>query len=91
MSETAILWLFGTVIGVLSLIIAGIWGALWGHITHCKDVASDVSMLKTNMTRVMQDIGTHETGLRGAVHEAANRLTEQGMKIALLENREDQR
>lgn len=87
MSENAILWLFGTVISILSLIIAGIWGALWSHITHCKDVASDVSMLKTNMNRVMEDIGTHDSGLRGSVHEVANRVTEQGMRIALLERK----
>lgn len=88
MSESAVLWLFGTVIGVIGLILAGIWGALWGHITHCKDVASDVSMLKTNMMRVMEDIGTHETGLRGSLHQIANRLTEISMQLAVMKRQE---
>ena len=91
MSETSTLWLFGTLISLLTITIGAIATALWAHVGHCKDVASMVARMDARLERVAQDIGTHETGIRGAVHENANRITELSMKLSLLERREDER
>jgi len=87
LSETSTLWLFGTLISLLTIVIGAIAAALWAHVGHCKDVASAVARIETNVTRLTQDIGTHETGLRGAVHEVANRVSEHGMRISMLERK----
>ena len=87
MSEISTLWLYGTLISLLTIVIGAIAAALWAHVGHCKDVASAVARIETNVTRLTQDIGTHETGLRGAVHEVANRVSEHGMRISMLERK----
>lgn len=85
MDQTTLLWLFGTLITLLTIVIGAIAAALWAHVGHCKDVAGVVARIDTNLDRVMADIGSHETGLRGAVHEVSNRVTEHSMRIGLLE------
>lgn len=94
MSETAILWVLGTIITILTIVIAGLAKALWTHVDHCKDVAATVARIDTNLDRVMKDID--KIGPR--THEAYNtalgakadviRLTE---RIERHERREDER
>jgi hypothetical protein len=87
MSETSTLWLFGTLITLLTLVIGAIAAALWAHVGHCKEISAAVARMEERMDRIAIDVGTHETGLRGAVHETANRVTELAMRLALLEPR----
>ena len=47
--------------------------------------------MEERMKRVEQDIGTHDTGLRGQVHEHASRLTEHEIRLTTLEERWDDR
>lgn len=85
MNQAEILWLFGTLITILTVVIGAIASALWAHVGHCKEVAAAVARMESQLERVATDIGTHETGLRGAVHETANRVTELSMKVGLME------
>lgn len=41
--------------------------------------------LDADVERMKIDIGTHETGLRGAVHKTATHVTELEMRVTLLE------
>jgi hypothetical protein len=41
--------------------------------------------LDADVERMKQDIGTHETGLRGAVHRSSNVVTALEMRVAILE------
>lgn len=41
--------------------------------------------LEADMERMKVDVGTHETGLRGAVHRTANAVTALEMRVTLLE------
>lgn len=41
--------------------------------------------LEADVERMKIDIGTHETGLRGAVHRTATHVTELEMRVALIE------
>lgn len=85
MSETAILWIFGAVITLQTTIVGAIAAALWVHVGHCKEITAAMARVEAKVERLTIDIGTHDTGLRGAVHEAANRVTEHGLKISMLE------
>lgn len=87
MNQEVTLWIFGAVITLQTAIVGAIAAALWVHVGHCKDVAAAVARMEATIERLSQDIGTHDTGLRGHVHETANRVTEHGMKIAMLEQR----
>lgn len=68
--------------------IATIAKLLWEHIQHCKEVHGKLSEISGDVKRIQQDIGTHETGMRGAIHETANRMTELSMKMSMLERQE---
>lgn len=86
MDTSVILWIFGTVIGVMTMALAALAGALWGHVGHCKDTAADVAGLKANYSRMSQDIGTHDTGLRGQAHHIANTVDAMEKRLFLLEH-----
>ena len=91
MSEATLLWIFGAVIALQTTVVGAIATALWVHVGHCKDMAASQARIEANVERLTVDIGTHDTGLRGHVHETSNRVTEHGLKIAMLERREDKR
>lgn len=48
-----------------------------------------VSRTESRVDKIEQEIGTHETGLRGSVHKIANRVTEIDMRLTALERRRD--
>ena len=79
MDQSVILWLFGTLIGLQTLVIGGLVSAIWSHAHDCRDFRSSVSAsqatMSAKMDRVIQDIGDHETGLRGQVHKLASDIT----------------
>jgi hypothetical protein len=50
-------------------------------------VHSRVVRVETRVDRLESEIGTHESGLRGAVHKTANRVTEIDMRLNALERR----
>jgi hypothetical protein len=79
---------------VIKILIAGQAGLLamfvW-HLFKCRDVRIDIATIRGSIEGIAREIGTHETGIRGSVHETANRVTELGMKVSLLERRGHQR
>ena len=48
-----------------------------------------VSRAESRLDRLEQEIGTHETGLRGTVHKTANRVTEIDMRLSMLERKKE--
>lgn len=44
-----------------------------------------VSRAESRLDRLEQEIGTHDTGLRGTAHKNANRITELDMRLGVLE------
>jgi hypothetical protein len=79
MTETSILWLFGTVIGLQTAVIGGIVAAISQHSRDCRDfratLAGSVADIKSKLDRVERDIGTHETGIRGQIHKLRGEIT----------------
>ena len=66
-------------IPVLSIVGAVIGGWLGMH--------SRVVRTETKVERIESEIGTHESGLRGAVHRTANRVTEIDMRLHAIERK----
>jgi 5-enolpyruvylshikimate-3-phosphate synthase len=85
MSEAVQLAAFLLVAGA----IATIAKLLWGHVQHCKEVHSKLAEIGGDVKRIQTDIGTHETGLRGATHELSNRMTEVSMRLSVIERRSE--
>lgn len=85
MNQDAILWLFGVVIAVQTAVLGFIVKALWDHVETCKVTAANLASINTNVTRIMIDIGNHESGLRGQAHEHASFLTQHELRIAAIE------
>jgi hypothetical protein len=84
-NQEVTLWIFGAVITLQTAIVGAIAAALWVHVGHCKEIAAAMARVEARVERLSIDIGTHDTGLRGAVHETANRVTEHALKISMLE------
>lgn len=63
------------------------WTA-WRESVDEKLHALNGSLLE-RVARLDRDIGTHETGLRGATHELSNRVTEISMRMSLIERRQE--
>lgn len=67
--------------------IATIAKLLWNHVEHCKEVHGKLAEIGADVKRIKEDVGTHESGLRGAVHKTANRVTEHEARLIVLERR----
>jgi hypothetical protein len=78
-------------VGLLVMINLGAtsWIAtqLWAHVIKCGHVSSDMGSMKADLERMKQDIGTHDSGLRGNVHATANLCTQHEMRLSLLEHK----
>lgn len=75
------------------LLIAGAIGTLakllYDHVQNDKEVYAKISEIAGDVKRIKEDVGSHETGLRGTVHKTANRVTEIDMRVAMLERRKE--
>lgn len=71
MSETLLIWLFAGAYGLIGVLFI----MQWQHSIKCKGVGEDIAVIKSLLLRIQQDIGTHETGLRGQVHRLASDIT----------------
>ena len=78
-------------VGVLVIIQIAIMGwfstQLWAHVTECRQLSARVEGLARDVERMKQDIGTHDTGLRGAVHKTSSLSMAHEMRIATLERK----
>lgn len=74
MDQTAILWLFGTLITVLTIVIGAIGRLLWDHIRECREVQRTLGQLSTLPAEV-QLIRKHLHDERNArLKRMANRM-----------------
>lgn len=85
-------WVMGGLAAAL-----GFFGArLWAHVVECGSErrhtdskiagleARQVS-LESDMERAKQDIGTHDSGMRGNIHALANECAKYELRISALE------
>lgn len=74
MNETILLWILGIFVTVIILIC----GALVQHIKECRDVRTLLAEIGSDLKRVQADIGDHDSGMRGDLHEHGRALFHQG-------------
>jgi hypothetical protein len=70
-----LLWALGLLIVIQTTVMGFIAKAMFDHIKECREFRAEVSGIATDMKRVKEDIGTHETGMRGSIHDLRNRVT----------------
>lgn len=75
MSESATLWLFGTVILVLLAVIGTLFRMLWAHVTECREFRATVAAMAADVTALKHEVGDHERGLRGSMHSLRAQLS----------------
>lgn len=78
-------------LGILVVIQMGIMGwfatQLWAHVGECRRLGNEVEGLSRDVERMKEDIGTHDTGIRGAIHKTAQLCTAHEMRLAILERK----
>ena len=70
-----LLWALGILVAIQTAIVGFLAKAMWSHVTECREFRAEVAAMGADVKRVKEDIGSHETGLRGSVHELKNRVT----------------
>lgn len=71
MNQTLLIWLFGGVAAGL-LGILKLW---WDHVKECRARIAEAAVLRADLDRVMHEVGDHETGIRGNLHELRNQIS----------------
>jgi hypothetical protein len=85
-------------IGILVVILTGIMGffatQLWAHVVECRQLTAQIGLLLARLEgiakdveRMKEDIGTHDTGMRGEIHHTSTMCTEYEFRLAELERR----
>ena len=83
MSEALQIWLFAGAFGLIGVLFV----MQWHHSIRCKGVGEDIAVIKSLLLRIQADIGTHETGLRGQVHDLQSKV----MPLILMQSMEFER
>ena len=83
----AIQWAIGVLVIIQTAVIGFIGSRLWAHVVECKGVGEKVARIDADVERMKQDIGTHDTGMRGALHRGATHTTELEMRLSILERK----
>ena len=65
MDETAILWLFGTIITVQLTVVGFMANVIWKHLEHCREVQLTLGKLST-LPDEIQRIRRHLHDMRNA-------------------------
>jgi hypothetical protein len=63
-SETVILWIFGAVIGALTLTVSGLFRLLWDHVDKCKEITAKLSRAEAQILNLEKD----QQGIRNWKH-----------------------
>lgn len=77
MSEGILIAIFSVMAGA----IAALAGMHWRHTEQCKLSDEKLAEIGSDVKRIIQEIGTHETGMRGTIHKHASVLTRHELEI----------
>lgn len=68
-------WALGILVTIHVIVTGVLWHVIWTHVNEYKKdnqhFTDRLSLLEGDMTRAKEDIGTHDTGMRGAIHRTA--------------------
>jgi len=80
-----LLWALGILVTIQLAAMSWFATQLWGHVTECRQLTARLGALERDVERMKQDIGTHDTGIRGAIHRITQLSTAHELRIATLE------
>ncbi len=80
-------WVIGIMVVVLMAIMGFFSTQLWSHVVECRQMMARLEGLSRDVERMKEDIGTHDTGMRGHIHITANQCTQHEMRITMLERK----
>jgi hypothetical protein len=81
----AIQWAVGILVTLQTGVIGFLSAKLWAHVEKCAHVSAELARLEADVERMKQDIGTHDSGMRGEIHQAANMCQQHELRIINLE------
>lgn len=81
----ALQWAIGILVTIQTVVTGFLASQLWAHVIKCGHISAQLGRIDADVERMKCDIGTHSTGLRGAVHSTANLCTQHELRIANLE------
>lgn len=87
MDQIVLLWILGVMAAAVSALAA--W--MRAHTEHCKDVHSRLARIDEKVDRIVADIGTTETGLRGQVHDHTRDLIRLEARFERQQTKDDPR
>lgn len=83
---------FGSFIGVriavakLEVQVTHIDGMMHSHDTAIDGLMTRVGIAEGDLTRMKIDIGTHDTGMRGELHDNGTMLTQHELRLHLIDH-----
>lgn len=80
-------WAIGILVTVNTAVLGFLAKMQIAHERECRQASSRIASLEVDLERMKEDIGTHDSGMRGAIHKTANIATRLEMKIAALERK----
>lgn len=83
----ALQWAIGILVTILTVVIGFLASALWAHVTRVNEMNARLEGVARDMERAKVDIGTHDAGIRGAVHRHAGILLEHELRLTMLEKK----
>lgn len=70
----------------LEVQVAHIDGLIQAHDVALSAIEKRLGPLESDIERMKKDIGTHDTGIRGATHDHANMLSKHEMRLHALDH-----
>lgn len=78
-------WAIGILVFVETGLLGFLGAKLWAHVEKCAHVSSDLGRIQADLERMKVDIGTHDTGMRGELHQAASLVSAHELRLTILE------
>lgn len=69
------------VLGILVTVILALAGALYKHVKECREVRATLATIATQVAAMAAEIGSHDTGLRGAMHRLRDETRQALMRL----------
>lgn len=83
----ALQWTIGILVSIQTALVGFLAAKLWSHVEKCAHVSTELGRMDADLERMKQDIGTHNTGMRGEIHSAANMCQQHELRIVILERK----
>ncbi len=78
-------WAMGLLLTGLLAVMGFFASALWAHVSECRQFSARLEGIAADVERMKRDIGTHDSGMRGQLHDTANLCAALDKRLTLLD------